>query len=75
MLDVRKPVSTTYELEGDGLEILLMYNRIETLRELGRSLRAHDDGILPNAAALVRRSASIAVGTRLKKVLGLLMNV
>jgi hypothetical protein len=38
MLDMRPLVLTTYELEGDQLELLLAYGRVETLRSLGRSL-------------------------------------
>ena len=48
MLDVRVLVRTTYALEGDRLEILLVPRRVEELRALGRALAANQDGVLPN---------------------------
>jgi hypothetical protein len=43
ILDVRVLVRTTYALEGDRLEILLVYRRIEELRALGRAIAANQD--------------------------------
>ena len=40
MLDMRTLVAQTYALEGDRLEVLLVYERIEALRALGRSISA-----------------------------------
>ena len=48
MLDMRVLVRTTYALEGDRLEILLTFDRVEALRALGRSIASRADGILPN---------------------------
>jgi len=39
MLDLRNLVRYTYELEGDGLEALLVFDHVERLRAMGRSLR------------------------------------
>ena len=52
MLDVRVLVRTTYALEGDRLEILLVPRRVEELRALGRALAANQDGVLPNVDAV-----------------------
>ena len=41
ILDVRIIVRTTYALEGDRLEILLVFRRIEELRALGRALASN----------------------------------
>lgn len=58
MMDVRLLVTTTHELEGDRLEILLVYRRIEELRAHGRSIAANhaanEDGVLPNVDAVLR---------------------
>ena len=67
LLDMRKLVSTTYELEGDRLEILLVYERIEALRSLGNSLRSHADGILPNVDAVLRRLMELKAGVKIEK--------
>ena len=55
MLDIRCLVSTTYDLEGDRLEIMLTYNRIEELRSFGRAIKAKQDGCLPNVDATLRK--------------------
>lgn len=55
MLDVRIIVKTTYEMEGDRLEILLIFERVEALRALGRAIKAEDDGCLPNVDATLRK--------------------
>ena len=39
-------VKTTYELEGDRLEILLTYDRIEGLRALGRAMLRQDTKVI-----------------------------
>lgn len=70
MLDMRILVKTTYELEGDRLEILLMYDRIEALRALGRSISMGDDGVLPNVDvidAVLRHSMLLQNGVQLEK--------
>ena len=43
------------ELEGDRLEIMLTFERIEALRALGRAIKAEEDGCLPNVDATLRR--------------------
>lgn len=61
-------VSTTYELEGDRLELLLVYDRIERLRAVGRSIRAGGVGTLPNVDALLRKNIKVDKGTKIIKV-------
>ena len=65
MLDMRRLISTTYELEGDGLALMLAYDLIEALRQLGRSMA--QPGILVNLAAVIRSSTPLAIGTRMAK--------
>lgn len=67
MLDVRLVAPpTTYDLEGDRLEILLGHDRIEVLRQLGWSLK---NGGLPltNVDVLLRQKMKIEIGTTLKE--------
>ena len=59
MLDTRTLVKTTYELEGDRLELLLTYDRVEALRALGRAIAAGNDGVLPNVDAVLRRMTTL----------------
>eukprot|EP00965_Chrysotila_dentata_P011718 384350-Pleurochrysis_carterae.AAC.1 len=73
MLDMRVLVKVTYELEGDRLEILLVYERIERLRQLGKSLARGEDGVLPNLDAVLRAHAPIRVNDMIKKVRRLIM--
>ena len=61
MLDVRQLISTTYELEGDRLEILVAFDRIEVLRKLGQTLG--EDGTLPNVDAVLRKKFEIKKGS------------
>jgi hypothetical protein len=68
MLDVRCLVSTTYDLEGDRLEVLLVFRRIEELRALGRSLGANADGVLPNVDSVLRANAKLEKGLEIEKV-------
>ena len=65
MLDSRRIVSTTYEMEGDRLEILLAFDRVEALRAHGRALG--DDGTLPNVDAVLRKHIEIKKNTRISK--------
>lgn len=67
MLDMRMLVKITYELEGDRLEILLTYDRVEALRALGRSILAGADGVLPNVDAVLRRLMELKKGVKLEK--------
>ena len=67
MLDMRILVKTTYELEGDRLELLLVYDRIEALRSLGRAIKAEDDGVLPNIDAVLRRMMKLKPGVKIEK--------
>jgi hypothetical protein len=67
MLDARILVKTTYELEGDRLEILLVHERIESLRALGRSIQANEDGVLPNVDAVLRRLMKLKKHVKVEK--------
>lgn len=69
MLDFRPVVKTTYELEGDRLEILLVYERIERLRALGRAM-ANDGakGVLPNVDAALRNTIQLQRGVEVEKL-------
>ena len=67
MLDMRKLVSTTYELEGDRLEVLLVYDRVEALRSLGCAIRAKEDGVLPNVDCVLRRLMTLKKGVKMEK--------
>lgn len=66
--DLRIFVSTTYELEGDRLELLLVYDRVESLRALGRSIKAGAQGVLPNVDAVLRHRTKLEKGTVIEKV-------
>lgn len=67
LLDMRILVSTTYQLEGDRLEILLIYDKVQALRSLGRSIKARADGIFPNVDALLRHSLELKKDIRIEK--------
>lgn len=65
---MRRLVRTTYELEGDRLEIMLVYRRVEELRAFGRALK-EDEGatVLPNLDGALRATAKLVVGTKVSK--------
>ena len=67
VLDVRQLVVTTYSLEGDRLEVLLVYRRVEELRALGRSLAANAGGMLPNVDGVLRANAKLEKGLEIEK--------
>lgn len=69
MLDMKRLVAATYEMEGDRLEILLVHDRITTLMRVGESLRRGEvDGLLPNLHAVMRAESTLQVGTVIDKV-------
>ena len=67
MLDMRVLVQYTYQLEGDQLEILLVFDRLEALRALGRSVTAQADGVLPNVDAVLRFLMPLKKGVKVEK--------
>ena len=67
MLDMRILVKTTYDLEGDRLEIMLTYDRIEGLRAIGTAIGNKDDGVLPNVDAVVRRMMPLKKNVKVEK--------
>lgn len=67
MLDMRRLVQQTYSLEGDRLEILLVYRRIQELRQLGVSIKHCDDGCLPTVQALLRSRVKLENGVEIRK--------
>eukprot|EP00967_Tisochrysis_lutea_P138669 scaffold250651_cov32-Tisochrysis_lutea.AAC.2 len=62
-MDVEILCTTTYKLEGDGLEILLVYEALESIRERGRTM-GKEASHLPNVSALLREQTQIVVGTK-----------
>lgn len=68
MLDLRFIVKTTYELEGDRLEVLLVYDRIEELRARGRAIMAKQSGSLPNVDSILRSTMKLRNGCQIQKV-------
>lgn len=66
MRDLQCLVRTTYELEGDRLELLLVYHRIEALRALGRAIRA-GDSVLLNLDGVIRAGVTIVPGVKISK--------
>jgi hypothetical protein len=68
MLDMRELVKVTYELEGDRLELLLVYDRIEGLRNRFRAIRNGHDGVLQNVDAVLRNAVKLRNGTKMSKV-------
>ena len=67
MLDMRVLVATTMELEGDRLEIMLTYERIEMLRSTGRAIKSYADGCTPNIDATLRRIMTLKKGVVIEK--------
>lgn len=68
MLDMQVLVKTTYELEGDRLELMLVYDRIERLRKLGEAIQNGGDGVLPNVDAVIRSGMTLKNGVQIGKV-------
>lgn len=68
MLDIRALVRTTYELEGDRLELLLVYNHVEELRAFGRSLVDNLGArLLPNLDAALGSTVKLGIGSKVSK--------
>ena len=67
MIDCKRLVTTTHDLEGDRLEIMVAFERVETLRAMGRHIRDHDDGCLPNVDATLRRLMVLKPGVAFEK--------
>lgn len=67
LLDMRELVKTTYELEGDRLEVLLLYDRIEKLRAIGKAIKQYDDGVLPNVDAVLRKRLELKKDVKIMK--------
>jgi hypothetical protein len=59
-MDMEILCTTTYKLEGDGLEILLVYDMLETIRTKGRTL-GNDASDLPNLAAVMRTKKKLEI--------------
>lgn len=54
----------TYRLEGNRLELLLVHEDIEAVREKGYALAASDKAsAMPNTAAVLRKRTTLRVGT------------
>jgi hypothetical protein len=62
-MDIELLISTTYEMEGERLEILLVYSRVECLRALGSRIKSRARGILLNVeSAIARMQTSPGIG-------------
>lgn len=68
MMDMRDLISLTYETEGDQLELLLVYERIENFLARGKAIKGGNDGVLRNVDALLRSRAKLQNGVRMSKV-------
>lgn len=62
MLDATFFCETTYWLEGDRLEILVVWDEIEAIRAKGRLLEANTSNMMPNVAALLRGRVTLKLG-------------
>ena len=70
-MDLADIVKTTYEMEGERLEILVIFGRIEKIRALGRSLAGAHSGILVHTEAALRRPLdNPEIGLRFSKDFG-----
>ena len=49
-------ISTTYEMEGGRLEVLLVYSRIKALRGLGSRIKSRARGVLVNVENAIART-------------------
>ena len=72
MKDLSTLVHTTYELEGDQLELLLVYQRIEQLRKFGRDVAAGAGAALPNVDLILRSKMKLTNGVKIEKVWNLI---
>eukprot|EP00967_Tisochrysis_lutea_P134209 scaffold236692_cov41-Tisochrysis_lutea.AAC.2 len=62
-LDMELLCSTTYKLEGDGLEILLAFDAVEEIRSKYHTIGL-EPNTMPNLAAILRASEPIVVGLK-----------
>lgn len=70
-MDLAVIVKTTYEMEGERLEDLVLFSRIEKLRALGWSLAGAHSGILIHTEAALRRPLNNPeIGLRFSKDFG-----
>ena len=53
---IELPISTTYEMEGDRFEVLLVYSRIKALRGLGSRIKSRARGVLVNVENAIART-------------------
>eukprot|EP00967_Tisochrysis_lutea_P092219 scaffold132869_cov43-Tisochrysis_lutea.AAC.1 len=66
-MDLEILCATTYRLEGDGLEILLVYEALENIRERGRTMgmearnTTHIESLHPSTPQLLRTSTAVGV--------------
>ena len=64
VMDTQCLVSTCYNMEGDRLEILFVYDALEDLRQFGRTLG--DAGTLPSLDAKLRRDMALKKGSKIR---------
>ena len=58
-------VRVCYNMEGDRLETLLLYDAVEAVLAVGQSLG--NDGITPHLDKFIRKNTPITVGSKVKK--------
>ena len=63
-LDLTVLIKTTYDLEGDGLEILLVFDRVHALLTLGENLDDH----LPNVDRILDLASKPQLGSKVNKL-------
>eukprot|EP00966_Prymnesium_polylepis_P304974 7046757-Prymnesium_polylepis.1 len=64
-MDMVSLIQTTYNTEGDGLPIALVYSWVEVFRQFGRNLS--NEGSLPNVEAVLRSTTALVQGLVVKK--------
>lgn len=64
--DMQQIVRTTYELEGDRLEMLLVFSKVEMLRRLGKAIKTGEE-VLPNVDGVLKASTKRAPGVKISK--------
>ena len=69
VMDMRPLVKFTYEMEGDRLEGLLLVEKMEELRSMGRQIKSCAP-VLSNLAAVVRRDIELKPGVVISEYFG-----
>jgi hypothetical protein len=68
-MDLKILCETTHRMEGDRLEILLVYREVDAIITLGQTFGASPSD-MPNLAAVLRKQCKIKVGTPILEKMG-----